>query len=134
MSTATVQGTLITPDFGSVQDTVGEGIYKVRIIDGKLGEWAGRDGKPPTKFINWRMETFGESEDKNNGRSVFHRTPIEGGGAFRIKDLYRAAIGEELAGAFDFTMLYGREVEITVGPQKDKPEYMEVKAVRTINH
>jgi len=125
---------LVTPDFSGVQDRVGEGIYKARIVDSKVDQWAGKDGKKPTTFINWTMETFNEVEDKNNGRKIFHRTPIEGGGAFRLQDLYRAAMGEECSGAFDRTMLHGREIEVTIAPQKDKPEYTEVKAVRPISH
>lgn len=130
--TTGIEGTLITPNFEAVQDTVGEGVYKARIVDAKTGEWAGKDGKPATRYINWRMETFDEAEDKNNGRSIFHRTPIEGGGAFRLKDFYRAAMGEELSGAFDYTMLYGKEIEVSYGPQANRPEYNEVKAVRSI--
>lgn len=125
---------LVTPNFDQVQDRVGEGIYKARIVDSKVDTWAGKEGKPNTTFINWTLETFGEVEDKNNGRKIFHRTPIEGGGAFRLQDFYRAAMGEECSGSFDRSMLYGREVELTVGPQKDKPEYTEVKAVRPITH
>lgn len=130
------QTTLIMPNFESVQDTVGEGIYKVRIVDGKLDKWEGKDGKPPTRFINWRMETFGEVEDKNNGRSIFHRTAIEGGGAFRFKDFVKAALGQEPESGkpFDFTLLYGQEVEVTYGPQKSNPQYSEVKSVRSIQH
>lgn len=130
------QTTLIMPNFDSVQDTVGEGIYKVRIVNGDIGKWDGKDGKPPTRFINWRMETFGEVEDKNNGRSIFHRTPIEGGGAFRFKDFVKAALGQEPTSGqpFDFTLLYGQEVEVTYGPQKSNPQYSEVKSVRSIQH
>jgi len=125
---------LVTPNFDQVQDRVGEGIYKARIVDSKVDQWAGKDGKPATTFINWTLETFQEVEDKNNGRKIFHRTPIEGGGAFRLQDFYRAAMREECSGSFDRTMLHGREVEVTIAPQKDKPEYTEVKAVRSITH
>lgn len=126
---------LIKPNFDQIQDRVGEGIYKVRVVDSKVDTWAGKDGKPSTTFINWTLETFGEAQDKNNGRKVFHRTPIEGGGAFRLQDFYRAAMGEDCpATGFNRTMLHGREVEITVAPQKDKPEYTEVKSVRPISH
>lgn len=120
------------PNFDGVHDTVTEGIYKVRIVDAKTGEWAGKDGKPATRYLNWRMETFDEADPKNNGRSIFHRTPIEGGGAFRLKDFYRAATGIELTGSFDLTTLYGCEIEVTIGKQKDRPEFTEVKAVRPI--
>lgn len=132
--TTDTTGGLVTPDFSGVQDRVGEGIYKARVVGSKVDQWAGKDGKAPTTFINWTMETFDEAEDKNNGRRIFHRTPIEGGGAFRLQDFYRAAMGEECTGAFDPTMLYGREIEVTIAAQKDKPEYTEVKSVRPINH
>lgn len=128
------QSTLIAPDFTEVQDRVGEGIYKCRIITGTPGKWNGKDGKRDTPFINWRMETFGEVDDKNNGRSVFHRTAIAGPGAFRLQEFYKAAMHEDINGSFDYTMLYGREIEVTIAPQKDKPEYTEVKACRPINH
>lgn len=131
----TTEGTtLIEPDFSGVQDRVGEGIYKVRVVDSKVDKWAGKDGKPDTRFVMWTMETFSESEDKNNGRRIFHRTPVEGPGAFRLQDFYRAAMGEECTNKFDRTMLHGRELEVTIAPQKDKPEYTEVKAVRPISH
>lgn len=131
-TTTEMQGTLVMPDFGDVQDRVGPGVYKVRIVSAKPGSWAGRDGKKDTPLLNWRMETFGETEDKNNGRSIFHRTPLAGGGAFRLQDFYKAATGEEIKGSFDYTTLYGKEIEITVAEQKDKPEYTEVKSVRAI--
>lgn len=127
-------GYLVTPDFTNVQDRVGEGIYKARIVDSKVDTWAGKAGKKATTFIAWTLETFAEAEDKNNGRKIFHRTPIEGAGAFRLQDFYRAAMQEDCAGAFDRTMLHGREVEVTIAPQKDKPEYTEVKSVRRITN
>ncbi len=133
-----MEGTLIVPDFSGVQDRVGPGIYKVRVTSAKPGKWEGKDGKPDTPFLNWRMETFDEAEGKNNGRSIFHRTPTAGGGAFRLQDFYyaatgdKAATGEDLKGSFDYTTLYGREVEVTIAEQTGKPEYTEVKSVRAV--
>jgi len=123
---------LVQPDFTNVQDRVDVGIYKTRIVDSKVDTWQGKEGKPNTTYINWTLETFDEAEDKNNGRKIFHRTPIEGPGAFRLKDFYQAAMGEECAGAFDRSMLHGREVEVTIAQQKSDPQYTEVKAVRPI--
>ena len=127
---------LIEPDFSEVKDSVGAGIYKVRIVGHSVDKWTGKDGKKDTPYINWIMETFEEAESKNNGRKVFHKTPISGPGAFRLKDFYKAAMGEELGGSFDPSMLYGRTLELTIGQQKDKPEYTEVKAVKalTVQH
>lgn len=134
MAQETTDTMFVKPDFSQVQDTVGEGIYKVRITDSKVDQWAGKDGKPNTTFIAWTMETFDEAEEKNNGRKIFHRTPIEGPGAFRLQDFYRAAMGEPCSGGFDRTMLHGRELEVTYGPQKSNPQYNEVKAVRPLTH
>ena len=127
---------LITPDFSGIQDRVGPGIYKARITAYKIDKWEGKDGKPSTKFVNWTLETFGEEQDKNNGRRIFHKTPVEGGGAFRLQDFYRAAMGEDLASGkpFDPAMLQGRELEVTYAQQTNNPEYNEVKSVRAIKH
>lgn len=125
-------GGLITPDFSEVKDRVESGIYKTRIVGHKIGSWAGRDGKKDTHYVGWTLETFGENEDKNNGRRIFHNTAINGAGAFRLKDLYKAAMREELSSEFDPTMLYGREVEVTVAPQLNKPEFTEVKTVKPL--
>ena len=123
---------LVRPDFTGIQDRVGEGVYKVRVVDSKVDQWLGKDGKPPTMFIAWTLETFDEADTKNNGRKVFHRTPINGGGAFKLQDFYRATTGLDCPTEFDRTMLHGTELEITVAAQKDKPEFTEVKAVRAI--
>lgn len=133
MSDTATDTMFITPDFSAVQDTVGVGTYKVRVTDSKVDQWAGKDGKPPTTFINWIMETFDEADEKNNGRKIFHKTPINGGGAFRLRDFYKAATGEECAGQFDRGMLYGSELEITVVEQKNNPQYTEVKSVKRLN-
>jgi hypothetical protein len=129
-----IEGTLCAPDFSEVQDRVVPGIYKARIVDAKSGQWPGKEGKKPTNYIAWRMETFGETEDKNNGRSIFHRTALNGPGAFRLQEFYRSATGLDLAGSFDYTNLYGCEVEVTIAEQKSDPQYTEVKAVRPISH
>lgn len=125
---------LVTPDFTQVQDRVDEGIYKARVVDSKVDTWQGKEGKPNTTYIAWTLETFAEAEDKNNGRKIFHRTPIEGPGAFRLQDFYRAAMGEDCSGAFDRTMLHGRELEVTIAKQKNDPQFTEVKSARSINH
>lgn len=125
---------LVKPDFSQVQDRVEPGVFKTRIVDSKVETWKGKEGKRDTTAIAWTLETFGEAEDKNNGRKIFHRTAIEGPGAFRLQDFYQAAMGETCAGGFDRSMLHGREIEVTVAPQKNDPQYNEVKAVRAITH
>lgn len=127
---------LITPDFSDVKDAVEPGVYNVRIVDSKVDQWEGKNGKPPTVYIAWTLETFNEAIDKNNGRKKTHSTPINGGGAFRLKDFYKAAMGEECKGAFDREMLHGKEIEVTIDWQKNRDgsqsEYTEVKTCKPI--
>ena len=89
---------LIKPDLTQTTDTVSAGTYSVRIKDASIGEWPGKDGGPATSYINWRLETFGETEQKNNGRAIWLKTPTSGKGAFRLKDLFKAAMSEDLDG------------------------------------
>lgn len=127
---------LITPDFSDVKDRIEPGIYNFRIVGSKVDQWEGKNGKAPTVFVEWELETFNEKIDKNNGRKFKHKTPINGGGAFRLKDFYAAAMGEECQGAFDREMLHGKELEGTVDWQKDKQgqvtEYTEIKTCKPI--
>lgn len=128
---------LLTPDFTEVKDAVEPGNYKVRVVGSKLGEWPSKtEGKPATVYVEWTLETFGEAEEKNNGRKIFHKTPMNGPGAFRLQQFYKGVMGEDIGGEFDSEMLHGREAEVTVGFQVDKnkqpTEYTEVKAVKQI--
>ncbi len=127
---------LLTPDFSEVKDSVGPGTYRVRVKAATLDKWETEKGTTP--YVNWQLETFGESDAKNNGRTVFHKTPIKGGGAFKLADLYKAATGQILnpkAPSFDTDMLLGREVEIEVidGMRNGQPTgYTEIKRVRSL--
>lgn len=128
---------LVTPDLTQTTDSVGPGSYKVRIKDASMGEWPGKDGGPTTKYINWRMETFGEAEPKNNGRAIWLKTPVSGKGAFRLKDLYKAATSEELDGQFDTDQLMGCEVAVSVidgvNFKTGEPTgFTEVKTIRSV--
>lgn len=126
--------TLVTPDFTDIQDNVKAGSYKVRITGAKFGEW--NTDKGTTRFVNWEMETFGEEEEKNNGRKIFHKTPINGKGAFRLQQFYKAAMKTDLAGAFDTEMLLSKELQVTVIDGVDKEGnptgYTDIKAVKPL--
>lgn len=126
---------LIPCDFSDTRDKIEPGVYKVRIKESefKPDVWTTKDGKKVNSIL-WTLETFEEKEDKNNGRYIFHGTDVNGPFASRLKEFYLAASGLELEGNIDPTSLYGVEVEVTVGQQKKKPEYTEVKAVRPITH
>lgn len=134
MANTQTEGTiLIKPNFSQAPDIVEPGIYKVRIKSAKVKPeaWTTKDNFKVTQ-VAWTLETFGEAEDKNNGRFIFHRTDADGPFALGLSKFYKAVMGEELTGPFDATMLYGREVEVTVGPQRNNPDYNEVKAVKAI--
>jgi hypothetical protein len=76
------------------------------------------------------METFDEAESKNNGRSIFMRTPVAGKGAFRLQDLYRAATSTPLTGDFDTDTLLSKEVEVTVTDGAYGPEVKTIRAIK----
>lgn len=122
---------LITPDFSEVKDNVGPGTYSVRVTDCALKEYS-----TGTKYLNWKLETFDEADSKNNGRTIFHKTPIAGKAAFLLQDFYKAAMKQELEGSFDPNMLMGKEVSITVVDGKDREGnptgYTETKAVKAL--
>lgn len=122
---------LLQPDFSQIREDVGPGAYKVRIVGANVDKWAGKDGKADTHYVKWEMETFGEADEKNNGRKIWERTPITGGGAFKLKNLYKAAIGEDLDGQFDTDMLLGKEMEIVV--VEGKNGYNEIKSYAAIS-
>lgn len=121
---------LVTPDFAEVADEVTPGTYKGIVKKGEVKEW-----QTGTKYINWEIETYGESDTKNNGRRIFHKTPITGKGAFQLQRFYRAATGKSVTGAFDTEDVVGKSVEITVvdgvNRQTGEPTgYIEVKSVK----
>lgn len=124
---------LITPDFSEVRDSISAGTYKVRVVAAEPGEWS-----TGTKFVNWHLETFGESEAKNNGRRVYYRTPIAGKGAFRLADMYQAAMKTPLSAgtAIDTEVVLGKELTAVVVEGVDREGnptgYPEVKAVRPL--
>lgn len=124
---------LVKPDFSDVPDEVTPGTYKGRIKAAKVGEW-----QSGGSYINWTIETYGESDAKNNGRMIFHKTATSGRGAFQLQKFYRAATGQPLTGPFDTDQLLGKnvEVEVVAGVNRQTGEpsgYLEVKAVRPVS-
>lgn len=123
---------LITPDFTDVAEEITAGTYKVRVKKGDVKEWPNGG-----QYVNWELETFGETEPKNNGRRVFHKTSCSGKGAFMLQKFYRAATGQPLSGQFDTEQLVGKEVVVEVVDGKDRQTgaptgYTEVKSVRPV--
>lgn len=124
---------LVNPDFSEIQDEVQPGVYKCTIKKGEVKEWPNGG-----TYINWELETYGESDPKNNGRRIFNKTSTAGKGAFMLQKFYKAATGQALTGSFDTEQLAGRKVEIEivdgVNRQTGVPTgYTEVKTVRPVS-
>lgn len=122
---------LVQPDFSELSGSLEAGTYNARITAGEVTE--SKAGKP---MIKWTYEVFGSEDKSKNGLTVFDRTMLSGKGAFRLQDLYRAAMKQELKGPFDTEMLLGKEIKITLamGVQQDgsPSKYPEVKSVSGI--
>lgn len=124
---------LVKPDFSEIAEEIQPGTYKVRVRKGEVKEWPSGG-----VYVNWELETFGESESKNNGRRLFYKTNADGKGAFVLQKFYRAATGAALTGSFDTEQLVGKElaVEVVEGTNRttgEKTGYTEVKHVKPIS-
>ena len=126
---------LITADLSEVSSPLEPGTYKARVMSSTVKE--SQAGKP---YVKWQLETWGSDVKSHNGRTVYYNTPVTGGGAFRLADLYVAAMKTVLPKdnpAFDTDMLVGKEVEITLIEGKDMngepSKYPEVKTVKPIH-
>lgn len=123
---------LVQPNFDEVQDQVSPGTYKVIVKKGEVKEWPNGG-----QYINWELETFGETEPKNNGRRIFHKTSVSGKGAFVLQQFYKAAVGTNLTGSFDTEQLVGKQIAVElidgVNRQTQEPTgYTEIKRVRPV--
>lgn len=122
---------LVQPDFSDVADTVTAGTYRTVIKKGEVKDWPNGG-----KYINWELETVGEAETKNNGRRIFHKTAIQGKGAFMLQQIYQAAVGQPLTGQFDTEQLVGKTVVVEVADgvtREGTPTgYTEVKKVKRV--
>lgn len=119
---------LLTPDFSEVAEAVTPGTYKTVIKKGEVKEWPNGG-----MYVNWELETVGEAEPKNNGRRIFHKTAIQGKGAFMLQQIYQAATGKPLTGQFDTEDLVGKVVVVDLadGVRNGEPTgYVEVKKVK----
>jgi hypothetical protein len=122
---------LVNPDFSEIQEEVVPGSYKCTIKKADVKDWPNGG-----TYINWALETFGEPEPKNNGRTIFHKTSVSGKGAFMLQKFYKAATGQALTGKFDTEQLLGKRIEVQVvdGVRNGEPTgYTEVKNVKPVS-
>lgn len=120
---------LIEPNFDEVAE-VANGEYSARIVDAESK--TSHAGNP---MVNWKLEIYGETAGKAQGQHVRLTTMVTGKGAFKLKQLYIAATGQECTGAFDTDVLMGKAVKIVVDDEKRDGQltgYKEVKSVKAI--
>lgn len=119
---------LVKPDMSEVVE-LKPGKYKARIVGSDARESKSGSGT----YVAWSMEVFGvEDQPELNGQRVpIHNTMTSGRGAFAFKNLVKATTGEDVpeGAEFDTEVLHGRELWVTVAPQKSNPQYMEVASV-----
>lgn len=123
---------LVQPDFTEVAEEISPGTYRGVVKSVKEASWG--EGKP---YLNWEIETVGETDPKNNGRRIFHKTATSGKGAFMLQKFYKAATGEPLKGPFNTEQLMGKQIilEIVDGVNRTTGQpsgYIEVKNVRPV--
>lgn len=123
---------LVKPDFSEIKEEVTPGTYKTIVKSGKTGEWPNGG-----TYVNWELETFGESEAKNNGRRIFYKTAVSGKGAFLLQKFYKAATNTILTGAFDTEQLVGKQLQVTVADgvnykTKEPTGYLDVTEVKAL--
>lgn len=118
---------LIQPNFDELA-SLSPGQYTVSIAECDV-----KESKKGAQYLKWKFETIDCDEPKDNGQSIWTNTMITGRGAFRFKDLYTAATGEEFdaTAEFDTDMLLGKELSVGivdgVDQQGNKSGYPEVK-------
>lgn len=114
----------IEADFSEALD-INPGTYHVRVVGAEVGVWE----KSGTPYVRWELELFG-TDSALDGRKMKQSTPAAGKGAFRLKRLYKAAVGEDApTDGFDTEDVLGKEMTVVVdwgtdkaGNQTDFPE------------
>lgn len=119
---------MIQPDFTQAAGgKLEHGEYPVRVTNAEV-KFSKTSGAP---YVRWELEVFGKSDDSLNGRKTWHNTPTTGKGAGILKSFLEAC-GVASEGEFDTEALYGKELIVVLGPDKD-PSYTVVKAVKTLH-
>lgn len=117
-----------------IVDGLAEGDYKVNVVDCEM-----KTSKAGNPYLRWQFTAFDCPDARYNGQSVWHSTPTTGKGAFRLMQLYKAAVGTKLDNtvtSIDPQKILGKQILVTVVKSLDQngadTGFSEVKAVRTI--
>lgn len=115
-----------------VIDGVPEGDYNVTVVDAEM-----KTSKAGNPYARWQLTVFDAPEAKFNGQAIWHSTPTTGKGAFRLIQLWRAAMGQKpdsKVTSIDPQQILGKKLSITVVNSHDQDGnlsgYTEVKSVR----
>lgn len=121
----------ITIDQSEVVDGIPEGPYNVNVVDAEMK--TSKNGNP---YLRWQFTVFNHVEPKYNGQAIWHSTPTTGKGAFRLLQLYKAAVGTKIdrtATTMDPKEILGKQLTITVVNSHDQDGnangFTEVKTV-----
>lgn len=109
---------IVTPDFDECSAGLPEARYSARLVGVEQ-----KTSQAGNIYLKWTLEIFGHAENPLfNGTKVWTNTPVSGRGAFRLRDLLKAAVGElpPKGAGFNPQSLLGREVDIDVVDGKDK--------------
>lgn len=119
-------------DLSEVVDGIVPGEYHVNVTDAQ--QKVSKSGNP---YIRWQLSVFNCTEAKYNGQCVWHSTPTTGKGAFRLVQLYKAAMGQKLDSAqrsLDPQQILGKQLTVVVVQSTDQEgnpsDFTEVKSVR----
>lgn len=108
---------LLTPDLSEATEmgdvVLPPGVYKARVTGMEK-----KDSKsiPSTPYIKWTLTIFGAEGEltKYNNWKVYHNTMLSGKGTGITKAFVKACTGQELEGAFNFALLHGAELQVTL--------------------
>lgn len=130
---------LLTPDLSEATE-LGDGVMPPGVYKARVTGMEKKESKniPSTPYIKWTLTIFGAEGEltKYNNWKVYHNTMLSGKGTGITKAFVKACTGQELEGAFNFALLNGAELQITVAegkPYNGEPaKFPEVKKVEQI--
>lgn len=120
----------ITPDFTEALEAIPEGEYAARVTEVEVKTSGDKSKNPGSKYLNWKLETFGKNDDKLNGRTIYHTTPLSGKGAGILKAFFKA-VGVDTSGSLDTDIIMGRELVVVLKYQDPDDAFPRVKTVKS---
>lgn len=108
---------LLTPDLSEATE-LGDGVLPPGVYKARVTGMEKKESKsiPSTPYIKWTLTIFGAEGEltKYNNWKVYHNTMLSGKGTGITKQFVKACTGQELEGAFNFALLHGAELQVTL--------------------